>query len=243
MQDKFNILVIDDDPYVIDAFELILEDMDNCNLFSFVSFSQAKELVNKEKINLALIDIVLPEIDGYEVCRILKQHQNANKAYFILMSADKHQLLDRIKAYKVGAQEFLSKPFDLKEVELIILSKIEFQQQTKDKTFEETENFISVGKFLLDEKKRVATLGNTPLDLTKMEYDLLKFLISNPEKNLDIDDIIAGVWRDLKHATSDNARSLVHRFRTKIESDPKKPYYLINSKTSGYIFYPSGSPF
>src|SRR5918911_273422 len=111
MKDKYNILVVDDDPNVLDSFQVLLDGMENCKFYQASSFSQAKNIVDKEVINLAMVDIILPETDGYEICKTLKKHPNAAKAYFILMSADKQHLLDRIKAYKVGAQEFLAKPF------------------------------------------------------------------------------------------------------------------------------------
>lgn len=241
MKDNYNILVVDDDPYVLDAFQVILDGMENCNYYSACSFSQAKEIVDKEVINLAIVDIILPETDGYEICKTLKKHPNVSKAYYILMSADKHHLLDRIKAYKVGAQEFLAKPFDLKEVELIILSKIEYHLQTIDQPVDS--NIITLGKFLIDDKTKKAKLGREEIDLTSMEYNLLKYLLNNPEEFLDLDKIIHGIWGDdHQSSTSDNARHLIGKLRTKIETDPRDPIYLVNSKKNGYIFYPSGAP-
>jgi DNA-binding response OmpR family regulator len=242
MKDKYNILVVDDDPYVLDAFQVILDGMENCNFFSAASFSHAKEIIESEIINLAFLDIVLPEIDGYEICKYLKNHHNGHKAYFILMSADKNHLLDRIKAYKVGAQEFLAKPFDLKEAELIIMSKIEFYLQTKDQPIDPT--IITSGKFLIDDKTKKVMMGKEEVNLTSMEYNLLKFLLLNPEEFLELDKIITGIWREdnQSSSTADNARHLIGKLRVKIEKDSKNPVYLVNSKRNGYIFYPSGAP-
>jgi DNA-binding response OmpR family regulator len=241
MNEKYNILVIDDDPYILDSFQVILSDMENCNFYCAASFNQAVEIVDKSVINLAIVDIVLPEIDGYEICRNLKKHPNAAGAYFILMSADRHHLLDRLKAYKAGAQEFMSKPFELKEVELIIMSKIEYHFQTKDQTSENT--IITLGKFLIDDKTKKVMLGKEKIELTHMEYNLLKFFINNPEEFLELDKIVPAVWgEDNQSSTGDNARHLISKLRNKIEEEPKTPIYIVNSKRNGYIFYPSGAP-
>ncbi len=241
MKEKYNILVVDDDPYILDSFQVILDGMDNCNLYSACSFSQAKEFVDKSVINLAIVDIILPETDGYEICRTLKKHPNSSRAYYILMSADRHHLLDRIKAYKAGAQEFLSKPFELKEAELIIMSKIEYHFQTKDFPVDST--VITLGKFLIDDKTRKAKLGKEVLELTSMEYNLLKYFLYNPEEFIELDKIIEGIWgEDNQSSTADNARHLIKNLRGKIEPDTANPKYIINSKRSGYIFYPSGAP-
>src|SRR5690606_37778383 len=146
MNPKYNILAIDDDPYILDALQVVVEDIEDCQFYSAVSFKKAEEILNNKIINLAMVDIVLPEIDGYEICKALRSNPNSKKAYIILMSGDKNQLLDRIKALRVGAQEFLSKPFDLKEVELIINSKIEFHNQIINKDKEQS-HITTVGKF------------------------------------------------------------------------------------------------
>lgn len=237
---SYNILVIDDDPHIIESFELIGTELEECKFFCYTKPSEGIKIVDHTVINLLIVDIVLPNTTGYDICKEVKQKPNGAKAYCILMSADRNKLLDRIRAYKVGAQEFLDKPFDLKEVELIIRSKVEYYNQNKDSVNQD--NFFTVGKFLVNNRLQQISIGDEAIpNLTSLEFNLLKFFILNPEKSLDINEIVKEVWSN-SQPSFEGARSLIYRLRTKIEPDPKNPVYLISKKHSGYIFYPNGIP-
>ncbi|MFN8576872.1 MAG: winged helix-turn-helix domain-containing protein [Candidatus Sericytochromatia bacterium] len=160
------------------------------------------------------------------------------KSYCILMSSDKKHLLDRIKAYKVGAQEFLQKPFDLKEAELIVRSKYDFYLQSKG----ETENdLFTVGKFTVNMRNQQIILNEKNMELTQLEFNLLKFFLMNPEKKLDLNDIVREIWGEFTEKSFESARALIFRLRSKVEPDTKNPIYITNKKNVGYIFYPSGN--
>lgn len=237
----YNILIVDDDPHIIDSFELIGSELEDCKLFCFTKSNDVMKTVNNNQINLLILDIVLPDTTGYDLCREIKQHPNAAKSYCILMSADKNQLLDRIRAYKVGAQEFLHKPFDLKETELIIRSKIEYYQQNSSEI--KNNEIMTVGKFIINERVQEIKIASKSISLTSLEYSLLRLFLLNPEKLIDLSEIVKEVWSDINQASFESARALIHRLRGKIEPDPKSPIYLISKKNTGYIFYPQGMPF
>ena len=235
----YNILVIDDDPDIIESFNLISTEFKDCKFFCFTKPSQGIKIADYTIINLLIVDIVLPDTTGYDVCKEIKLKPNASKAYCILMSSDKNHLLDRIKAYKVGAQEFLHKPFDLKEAELIVRSKYEYYVQNKG---ELSSDIFTIGKFLVNTKSQQISIGETIIELTPQEFNLLKFFLLNPEKALDLNDIVRDVWGEFTDSSFESARSLIYRLRMKIEPDYKNPTYITNKKNVGYIFYPSGMP-
>jgi two-component system response regulator VanR len=239
MENKYNILVIDDDPLITDAFRVIFEDMENCRFYPAHSFNRAKEIVDETGINLAIIDIVLPEADGYEICRLFSQHPNCSGAYFMLMSADKHHLHDRIKAFKAGAQDFIAKPFDLLEVELMIKRKINYQLKSKEA---ETvvKSVVSAGKFLLDDVLKKVMIGENEIEVAPMEYKLLKFFLENPVRQVEINELITKVWGGVHKTSAESVRQMVYKLRNKIEKESKTPVYLANAKNCGYIFYPEG---
>jgi DNA-binding response OmpR family regulator len=241
MLKKYNILIVDDEPDVLDIFDVVIEGIENCELFTAINLPKAIDIVKLKPINLAIIDVVLGGTDGYTVCKTLREMANASEAYFILMSSDKYHLIDRIKAFNVGAQEFLSKPFDLKEVELIIRSKINFVNKIKTEERASTEDFIhTAGKFLIDDRFQNLVVGEQAISLSAIEYNILKFFIKNYEKIISVEDINIEVWDNC--TTPENVRSVIHRIRTKIEVNPNKPLYIVNAKGSGYIFYPTGDP-
>ena len=132
------------------------------------------------------------------------------------MSLDKNNLLDRIRAYKVGAQEFLSKPFDLKETELIIRSKIEYYHQNKSEI--DPTSKVTSGKL------QKIILGDENVEVTAMEYNLLKYFIDNSEKLIELTDIAKQICQDTSKSDLENASSLIYRLRSKIETDPKIQY-------------------
>lgn len=240
MQNEYNILVIDDDPFIIDAFRVIFEDMDNCTFYPSLNFQQGKKIIEEKIINLAIVDIVLPDSDGYEICRFIKKEPNSSNAHIILMSCDKNQVLDRIMAFKVGAQDFISKPFELLEVELMIKSKIEYhlksQRTASDKPI------LSSGKFLIDSALKQVKIEQNEIDLAPLEYKLLTFFLSNTEKLIELDEILVNVWGGRYETSPENVRQRIFKLRKKIEKDPGNPVYLVNAKSSGYIFYPEGKP-
>lgn len=240
-----NILVVDDDTHVIESFELIVGELNNCKLFYTTKPENAPKIVLENKIDLLFIDIVLPNTTGYDVCKELRVLSNASKAYCILMSSDRKQLLDRIRAYKVGAQEFLIKPFDLKEVELLIKSKIEFFIQNNTNNQEKEKSYLNTfGKFILDEKNQEIKIGKQKLDLTPIEYSILKFFLSKDSEIIEIEDISKKVWEEGSYQlTAENFRTHIYRLRQKIEPDPKNPIYLVSKKNLGYIFYCTGLSF
>jgi len=235
----YNILVIDDDPQIIESFELIGTELEDCKFFCFTKPNQGIKIVDHTIINLLIVDIVLPNTNGYDICKEIKLKPNASRAYCILMSSDKNHLLDRIRAYKVGAQEFLHKPFDLKEAELIIRSKYEYYLQNKG---EINTDVFTIGKFVVNNKYQQINIGEKSIELTPLEFNLLKFFLLNPEKRLDLNDIVRDVWGEFTESSFESARSLIYRLRTKIEPEPKNPIYITSKKNVGYIFYPSGVP-
>ena len=234
MVKKINILAVDDDPNILDSFRVLMEDNNDAVLLPSASFDQAKNICQNNAIDLAFIDVVLPEVDGYEICKTLKNNSNASKAVFVLMSAEKHYLVDRIRARKVGADEFLLKPFDLFEVDLIIKNKI---KRLQDKI---NPNIINSGNFSVNKIDDTLLFSGKEINLTTLESDLLAYFLQHPEKFIQVNEIIENVW--LEKVTDGNVRQAIFYLRLKIEPDPTNPIFLVSERLRGYIFYPQGIP-
>jgi DNA-binding response OmpR family regulator len=241
LNNNYNLLIVDDAVDVLDTFEVIAEGIEQCKIFTAINLAKAIEIVSQEVIDMAIIDVVLGETDGYTVCKTLREMPNAYDTYIIMMSSDRHHLIDRIKAFNVGAQEFLSKPFDLKEVELIIASKINFFNKLKTEPVKVNEEHIhTAGKFLIDDRVQNLIVGEQVFALTSSEYQVMRFFILNPERIIPIEEIILKIWDN--STTPENVRALIHRLRGKLEGSATKQTYFVNAKGSGYIFYPAGDP-
>ena len=172
----------------------------------------------------------------------LKKHPHTTSAYYILMSAQKQDLLDRLRSYQLEAQDFIAKPFDIHEMELKLKSKVNYLKKVKPLLQEEQKSCYQVGAFYLDQGLRHILQAGLELKLTQMEYLLLEYLILNPATILTTQQIIDVVWRqknDVYQITDLNVRALIHKVRNKIEPDPTQPIHLVNSRSNGYIFYPA----
>src|SRR6476619_951267 len=125
------ILVIDDDITVLEIFEIISLTQKDLIIFTASDYETAKEIVNQNIISLIIIDIVLPGTCGYQIYKLLSQQPNSQNAYYIFMSAEKNKLENRLKGYTEGAHDFIIKPFDIKEIEMKLKSKIKFINNLK----------------------------------------------------------------------------------------------------------------
>lgn len=229
------ILVIDDDPYSLEIFGVLSNILSNVEIFTATSFFQVEEIVNKNIIDIIFIDIVIPDFDGYEISKLLKTSKNTENAYYIFISGEKRKIQDRVKAFLSGGHEFMLKPIDLKELELFIVNKINFLRKIKINSAKSQKT-----PFNLDTKKQSLQIENRNVTLTSLEFKLFELFVKNPENAFSSDDIASIIWGSKYKTTPDNVRGLIARLRNKIEKEPKKPNYIINSKTRGYIFYPNG---
>lgn len=249
------ILVLDDDPYMLDVFKLIGDSLPDCSLHTAINLRKARKIVEAAPIDLVCLDLVMPENSGFDVLAELKHHPHTAAAYFILMSAEKQQLLDRMRSYQLEAQDFLSKPFDIHELELKLRSKIKYLQNLKAAARVATQQAVpapaaagpaktgirELGRFTLNPDLRRICYDGQELALTPSEYRLMHYLLAHPETVLTTEQIIETVWEqkiDTSTSTDLNVRSLVHKVRHKIEPDPAKPIHLVNSRSNGYVFYP-----
>ncbi|MEZ0374190.1 MAG: two-component system response regulator, partial [Candidatus Sericytochromatia bacterium] len=148
---NYEILVIDDDPYILDVFDLMGETLPDCRIRTAVNYRKAQELMEVAPLHLVLVDTVFGdnENEGLRILSELRKHPHGSKAYYILMSAHKHGLVDRMRAYHLGAQDFISKPFEIRELELMLQSKLTFFRNLTGPP-QSSSRRQQVGKFCLD---------------------------------------------------------------------------------------------
>lgn len=226
----YNILVIDDDISSLEIFDLLSSFIKKCNFFNICDLSMIKDIIDNNFFDIIFLDIVLPETNGYEICKMLKEHQNTSDAYYIFMSSHKSKLTDRIKALDIGGNEFLVKPIDIKELEINIKNKISFINK-----FNKTTGTSIVKKdFIFDQEFKNILIKGNKVELTNLEYKFLSFMYENKGKVLDTDQILRNIWGSTYTTSSDNLRGLIAKLRNKIEKDPQNPVYLINAKNKGY---------
>ncbi len=182
-------------------------------------------------ITLAVLDVMLPDIDGFEVCRKLRAQ---NRTMGIIMLSAKDLDEDVLSGFISGADDYVKKPVSasvlVAKVDALyrrISSVAASQQETPVKTSE---------VFVLDDKKRVATKNGQPLDLTPNEFSILKYFIEHPDVVVTRDDILQAVWGYNFNGDADIVNVNITRLRKKIEDKPSKPDFLQTSWGKGYIW-------
>ncbi|WP_457747763.1 response regulator transcription factor [Sulfurimonas sp.] len=217
------ILLIEDD---IDMQELIRDYLHNYD-FEVDAFTQPKEAIEKfqrdpKRYDLVVLDLMLPQMDGFDVCKSLRKLSDTP----IIISSARGEVSDKILAFEAGADDYLAKPYEPRE--LIIRINAILRRVTKE--------LREVGSFTINEAKMEIKVDGYSVDLTQIEYDLLLFFIDNRHKVLSrelLSNAMKGIEYDAKERTIDMH---ISNLRQKIGDDAKKPKYIKSVWGIGYTF-------
>jgi DNA-binding response OmpR family regulator len=221
------ILVVDDDTDILKVLKANLE-LHNYQVFTADTWQVAQEVLSQTEPDLILLDIMLPDGDGIEICRELREKQ-AKMPVIMLTARDK--ISDKVMGLESGADDYVVKPFET--LELVARIKACLRRVTSPKE----EDQVEIGNIKINYKKRLVTVSGTTVDLTPKEYNLLCYLVSHRGEALSRDAIRKIIWKD-SHIYSWSRVIDVHiqHLRQKIEKDPSKPEYIITVSGAGYRF-------
>jgi DNA-binding response OmpR family regulator len=221
------VLIVEDDPNLLDTlkYNLIKESYD---VVIAADGEQALEVARKEKPDLILLDIMLPKLSGFEVCRILRKEMTSP----ILMLTAKAEETDKIVGLEIGADDYVTKPFSIRELIARIRAMLRRTQITEVKPIED--NIIKIRDIKIDIDRHQASLAGTILELKPKEFDLLAFLTKNKGLVFTREQLLEKVWG--YDYTGDTRTVDVHIrwLRQKIEIDPSNPTYLLTVRGTGY---------
>ena len=226
-----NILMIEDDPNIRELVEIHLKDI-HCTT-TMVSNGEAgirQALTNV--FSLIILDITLPDIDGVEVCRILRAEKISTP---IIMLTARTEEIDKVIGLETGADDYLTKPFSVRELMArvkAILRRTDISKNARDIP----DKIISFNGLTVDPQKRKVMLGNNKIELTPKEFDLLYLFISNPGKSYSRDNLLTLIWGYEFTGYEHTVNSHINRLRAKIEPDINKPQYILTTWGIGYRF-------
>ncbi|WP_101772863.1 response regulator transcription factor [Peptostreptococcus faecalis] len=193
--------------------------------------SEAIELFEKEKdISLALLDIMLPDMSGIEVCKYIRQ---TNDNVGVIMLTAKSQEEDKIEGLISGADDYIIKPFSIKE--LLARVSVLIRRVNRDSDSKKN-NMIDSPPFLLDPNKRKLYKNGEEVDLTPTEFSIVKYLMMNDNQSLSRDEILEEVWGSVVLYDYKIVDVNIRRIRNKIEDDSSKPKYIQTVWGYGYSF-------
>lgn len=216
----YNILVCDDDREIVEAIEIYLT-KEGYNVIKAYDGMEAIEILEKQEIHLLLIDIMMPRLDGLRAT--LKIRENSGIPIIILSAKSEDN--DKIIGLDVGADDYITKPFN--PLELTARVKSQLRRYTKlGAMAEPKKNVYTVGGLEIDDESKTVTVDDEPVKLTPYEYNILLFLVQNAGRVFTIGQIYEHVWNEEAVAADNIVAVHIRHIREKIEINPKEPRYL-----------------
>lgn len=228
------VLVVDDEKLIVKGIRFSLE-QDGMEVDCAYDGEEALELAKKTEYDVVLLDVMLPKYDGYEVCQAIREFSDMP----IIMLTAKGGDMDKILGLEYGADDYISKPFNILEVKARIKAII--RRSSKNKRMKKEEANVSVigsGDLKMDTESRRVFIGEREINLTAKEFDLLELLVRNPNKVYSREALLTYVWGN-KAMDSGDVRTVdvhVRRLREKIEPSPSDPRYVHTKWGVGYYF-------
>lgn len=223
------ILVVDDEENILELLKYNLE-KENFNVIALNSGENIIYVLNENSIDLIILDIMLPQIDGIEILKIIKGNINFKKIPVIMLSA-KSDEIDKILGLELGADDYIAKPFGIRE--LVARVKVVLR---RNKTGNTNKGKIKIFNFLMDLDSYALTKDNEPIDLTLKEFELFKYLVNNRGQVIPRDTLLEKVWGYDYVGETRTVDVHIRQLRKKIENDDSNPYYLITVRGVGYKF-------
>ncbi len=225
-----NILVVDDDIPSAKLTSYLLEDA-GYRVFRAHDATTILQMIEQHNPDLILLDIMMPKIDGFDVCRQIRRNSDVP---IIFLSA-RGQLQDRVMGLQIGGDDYLVKPYEPSE----LLARVEAVLRRRNADMLNTSTRLSQGNITLDpvEHKVIFTDGRV-VELTPLEFRLLYYLMKNAGRILSVTQILSKVWGYDYEGESNLVAVYIRRLRTKIEEDPDQPRHVITVRNLGYKFEP-----
>ena len=215
----YNILVCDDEKDIVSALKIYLT-ADGYQVFEAYNGKEAIEVIEREEIHLVLMDVMMPVMDGITAMVKLRQISNVP---VILLTA-KSEDTDKILGLTVGADDYVTKPFNPVEVQARVKSQIRRYMQLGGGSIKQ-ENLV-IGGIELDDRTKEVTLDGEKIALTRTEYEILKLLMEHPGQVFAPNQIYESVWKDNPYGTENTVAVHIRHLREKVEINPAEPRYL-----------------
>lgn len=224
------ILVVDDEHNIVDILKVNLE-REGYTVIAAYDGLQALEMAENQKPDLILLDCMLPRMDGFDVCRRLRQKTNIP----ILMLTAKSEEIDKVLGLELGADDYITKPFSVREVLARVkaqLRRITFNENSQ----EDTDKILSFGDLEIDVDKYEIRLSGKVIELTLREFELVLFLARNKGQVFSREALLEKVWGYEYFGDVRTVDVTVRRTREKLEPDQQNYKYLLTKRGVGYYF-------
>lgn len=224
------ILVVDDEKPIVDILKFNLE-KEGFSVLTAGDGESALQLALNNNPDLILLDIMLPKMDGFDVCKKVREKSNVP----IIMITAREEEVDKVLGLELGADDYITKPFSVRELLARVKANMRrFSGEAK----EETANDVLVvsDDFFINTSRYEVSKNGVVLDLTLREYELLKFLVTQPNRIFSREALLSSVWGYEFYGDVRTVDVTVRRLREKIEDDSGNPSYILTKRGVGYYF-------
>lgn len=225
-----NVLVVDDEAAIADLVEVYLQN-EGCTVYKFYTAAEALRCIETTPLDLALLDVMLPEIDGFELCRRIRQQYT----YPVIMLTARGEELDKINGLALGADDYITKPFSPLEMVARVKAQLRRARRYSGQSAPAPGDVIDFSGLVIDRSTHTCTLNERELTLTPIEFNILWLLCQNRGKVMSCEELFRQVWGE-KYFTNSNNTVMVHirHLREKMHDSADKPKYIKTVWGVGY---------
>jgi phosphate regulon transcriptional regulator PhoB len=226
------ILVIEDDPDIVELLRYNLEKEDY-QVSAATDGKAGLEMVRRGSVDLLILDLMLPQLSGIEVCKEIRRNAELESLPIIMLTA-RGEETDRVLGLELGADDYVTKPFSVREMTARV--KALLRRSERDKEPAEPEETLVIGPLTIDPSSYRVQRNGEAVQLTALEFRLLYFLASRPNRIFTRDQLLDAVWGTERFVTPRSVDVYIRRLREKIELDPVHPRFLKTMRGAGYLF-------
>ena len=227
------VLIVDDEKAIVEILQYNLEKNEFETLVAFDG-KQALELAQTQDPDLILLDIMLPEMDGFEVCKALRD--GGSNVPIIMLTAREDET-DKVFGLEIGADDYITKPFSIRELMARVKANIRRSAAAAPAAQpEKNENVLQVKDLTIDMDRHAVYRDGKEIDLTEREYNILQLMASEPGKIFSREELMRQVWQYDYFGDLRTVDVAMRRFREKLEKKPAEPEYIMTRRGAGYYF-------
>jgi len=223
------ILIVDDEKNIVDILKFNLK-KEGFDVVEAYDGEQAMNMVILEKPDLILLDVMLPKMDGFMVCRKIRESFSTP----ILMLTAKEEEVDKVLGLELGADDYITKPFSMRE--LMARVKANLRRVAVDEQAKSTGNVIKCGDLVIDLERYVVERDGKVIELTLREFELVKFLAIQQDQVFTRETLLEKVWGYEYYGDVRTVDVTIRRLREKLEKNPSNPEYIMTRRGVGYYF-------
>ena len=228
------VLVVDDERPIVEILKINLQ-TEGYAVFEAYDGEEAVNRAMEVQPDLILLDVMLPKLDGFSVCKKIREKSSVP----ILMLTAREEELDKVLGLELGADDYITKPFSIRE----LMARVKANMRRNESVFEDkkdkSKEELLIGDFRFDFNRYELYKNEKLIDLTIREFDLIKFLASQPNKVFSRQSLLESVWDYEYYGDVRTVDVTVRRLREKVEDDPAEPRVIMTKRGVGYYFSPN----